>query len=140
MNFNAAAQHYDLSNLQASLLTCEVVQNISNDKEIDENIIDKKLPVRVKQTSDVVLVEKFCAVQRVASKNLKTMASILDEAVYLAEKQKCHPILAPSIKSPVEVIKELCHHNGICTAHIKSFGDSVEAEHQALLGDIDSTI
>lgn len=137
MNLNASSTHHDLSDINASLATCPIIQNISNQSQFDGGIIEPKLPVRVKQTSDVSMVEKFCEVQRKTKQNLEEILSLFEQGTYKAVAQKTNTILENSLqKKPIDVIVDLCYHDRVCTVHIDSFKDAVAAENQKLLGDI----
>jgi hypothetical protein len=136
MNLNASSTHHDLSDIKASLATCPMIQNISNQSQFDGGIIEPKLPVRVKQTSDISIVEKFCEVQRKTKQNLEEILSLFEQGTYKAVAQKTKTILEPSPQKPIDVIVDLCYHDRVCTVHIDSFKEAVAAENQKLLGDI----
>lgn len=136
MNLSASPTHHDLSDIKASLVTCPAIQNISNQSQFDGGIIEPKLPVRVKQTSDINIVEKFCELQRKTKQNLEEILSLYEQGTYKAVAQKTKAILEPSAQKPIDVIVDLCYHERVCTLHIDSFKEAVAAENQKLLGDI----
>jgi|GEM_PF-5031068 len=136
MHFNESSTHYDLSNIKKSLTTCPIIQNISNQSQLDAGIVEPKLPVRTKQTSDTSLVEKFCEVQRKTKQNLGDILSLFEEGTYKVVADKTKAILEPLPKKPVEVIVDLCYHDHKCTLHINSFKEDMASANQKLLGDI----
>lgn len=138
MNFNASPTHYDLVNLKKALLACEVVRKVAN--QIDTDTADPKLPIRVKQTSDIVLAEQFYKTLCMFEKNFLVLGTILEIPARAAVQKACKQTLSQADKDPIEMIKELCYHNGVCVGHIKGFYEHAEAEHKQLLGEVDPTI
>ena len=49
----------------------DVIKMISNEPDIDGDIILKNVPIRIKQASDIKQVEKFNNVEKIISKNIQ---------------------------------------------------------------------
>lgn len=92
MNFNASSTYHDLSDIKTSLLACEVVRKVAN--QIDTKIMDPKLPVRVKQTSDVVLIEQFYKALCMLDTNLDALKTIVDLPTLTDLTSGCKKIIA----------------------------------------------
>ena len=63
---------------QQQLESCVVIQNVSNSQEIDTNIIVKKLPIRVKQSSDTKVAETFNTIEKLIRINLELISKICE--------------------------------------------------------------
>jgi hypothetical protein len=135
MNFNASATYYDLSDLKASLLACSIVQRLSNIKTIDPNILSEELPVRVKQVSDPVLVDKFNKLERIVGKNLISALKILDSLAAKNLSDECDRIMDFAYDYII-VRDKLCEYNIRCIDEMQHFCDGLKAEHTVLLGEL----
>jgi hypothetical protein len=61
------------------LIDLPIVKQLSNQRQIDEYIIDETLPVRIKQTSDIKIVSDFYMAEKIIKKNLTIIANRFDE-------------------------------------------------------------
>ena len=67
---------------EQEIKSCPVISNISNIEAIDKNIVDSRVPTRIKQSSDVDMVYKFNVVEKLLKATYDKMALILPKDQY----------------------------------------------------------
>lgn len=104
--------------------------SISNNDKIDKNIIRIKHAVRIKQASDVKIVEKYYNLQRALNQNIKLLKikNLTKESKELLLLQKKAPGLGIEYS---KVLGSLLDYNSSC---IETLSSVLQEEHKSLMG------
>ena len=104
--------------------------SISNNDKIDKNIIRIKHAVRIKQASDVKIVEKYYNLQKALNQNIKLLKikNLTKESKELLLLQKKAPGLGIEYS---KVLDSLLDCNSSC---IETLSSVLQEEHKSLMG------
>jgi len=108
-----------------------VIQSISNDIELDKNIIVKTVPARIKQASDIHIVEKFNKTQKVLKENF-SLIDIKYPELYISFLKKHHKHLGDD-KTYSGTLEKLVNSNAECLIDLTH---ELTTEHKILAGQI----
>lgn len=108
-----------------------VIQNISNETELDKNIIVKTFPTRIKQASDIRTIDKFNKIQKTLKENLAMVYSkYLDLHNKLATSYKAAIIhnetYRDTLKGMVDFNKKI----------LNELLENLDSEHTILVGEV----
>ncbi len=134
LGFNSILEYKSLITFD-DVVSCSLIQSLSNVSAIDHDIITPSLPVRMKQTSNLSAVTLFNKIEH----SIKNNHTLILHAISLEESAKAKTavvdILSHSVYDPVTefytTLTNLLEHNSKCVNKIcKTLSD----EHSVLLG------
>lgn len=113
---------------------CQIIQNLSNNPVIDSSIITATNPLKIKQTSDIKMLEAFNIAEHLITRTHVCIKKIFSQGDYTEAVNKAVQILDTSI-SDVDKVESLLNINA-------EYIDSVHAflleQHSSLLGEHNS--
>jgi len=112
---------------------CQTVQNISNITSIDKCILDQRLPIRIKQNSDVTVVSKFITVEQLYKATHDTMATILPRDEYFNAQGQYSEILGSQSDND-SILLALGMHDLHCVQLMQQHFTHLHDVHANLLG------
>lgn len=111
--------------------TCNIIQNLSNNPVIDSSIIRSETSLRIKQSSDIKILEVFNLAERLIAKTFVLMKKIFLNEDYNDAINKAVQILDAATSDVVKVESLL----NINAEYIDSVHAFLVEQHSALLGE-----
>lgn len=135
LGLNASAIYYNFTD-QKSIIDCSVIQYVSNNQQnLDKNIIFPDLPVRIKQTSNSSLVNKFCELQKAVNQKLDALNFFGRELTAVEVTTHCRKTFESKVE-PQQILTEIAIQNKTCITSLEECIQLMKEEHVQLFGDL----
>ena len=118
---------------EQDIKTCPVISNTSNIESIDKNIVDSRVPTRIKQSSDVDMVYKFNVVERLLKATYDKMAQILPKDQYLMMQERYLSIINSVGSNTETMMQDLAGHDLECIDCMSALLTQLRTDHEVQL-------